>query len=72
MVNEIFTGNIKKILKNNKSEFYLSELNEESTIENEEIDTTVMPELENEESAANRQSTEGHGLKILTPSQMMS
>ena len=54
MVNEIFTGNTKKIFKNDKSEFYLSELNEESTIENEEIDTTVMPELENEESVANR------------------
>ena len=31
-----------------------------------------MPELESEESAAKRQSTEGHGLKILISSQMLS
>ena len=43
------------------------ETDEESALENEEIDTTEMPDLENEESAA-----QGKGLKILTPNQMLS
>ena len=72
MVNEIFSWNTKEFLKNDKGKFYLSEPNRESTIENEEIDTTDMPELESEESAAKRQSTEGHGLKIITPNQMLN
>ena len=42
------------------------ETDEESALENEEIDTTDMPDLENEESAA-----QGKGLKILTPNQML-
>ena len=36
----------------------------------EEPDTTDMPELESEESAAQRREHEGKGLKILTPPQM--
>ena len=35
-------------------------------------DTTDMPELESEESAAQRREHEGKGLKILTPQQMIS
>ena len=38
----------------------------------EEIDTTIMPELESEESAAERRNQQGKGLKILTPNQMLS
>ena len=38
----------------------------------EEIDTTIMPELESEESAAERRNQQGEGVKILTPNQMLS
>ena len=38
----------------------------------EETDTTIMPELESEESAAERRNPQGKGLKILTPNQMLS
>ena len=38
----------------------------------EEMDTTIMPELESEESAAERRNQQGKGLKILTPNQMLS
>ena len=38
----------------------------------EEIDTTIMPELESEESAAERKNQQGEGVKILTPNQMLS
>ena len=40
--------------------------------ENDEIDTTDMPDLETEESAAVRRNQQGRGLKILTPNQMLS
>ena len=39
---------------------------EKESDENEEIDTTTMPDLESEESA-----TEGKGIKILTPKQVL-
>ena len=39
------------------------ESDEESTIENEEIDTTDMSDLENEESAAQIRNHQGKGLK---------
>ena len=35
-------------------------------------DTTEMPDLESEESAAQRKNQQGKGLKILTPNQMLS
>ena len=35
-------------------------------------DTTDMPELESEESAAERRNQQGQGLKILTPDQMLN
>ena len=38
----------------------------------EEIDTIIMPELESEESAAERINQQGEGVKILTPNQMLS
>ena len=38
----------------------------------EEMDTTIMPELESEESAAEKRNQQGKGLKTLTPSQMLS
>ena len=38
----------------------------------EQPDTTNMPELESEESAEQRGNQQGHGLKILTPNQMLS
>ena len=38
----------------------------------EEIDTTIMLELESEESAAERRNQQGEGVKILTPKQMLS
>ena len=39
---------------------------------NEQLDTKDMPELESEESAAERRNQQGQGLKILTPDQMLS
>ena len=48
------------------------ESDEESTSENDEMDTTIMPELESEESAEQRRNQQGKGLKILTPNQMLS
>ena len=38
----------------------------------EEMDTTIMPELEGEESAAERRNQQGKDIKILTPNQMLS
>ena len=38
----------------------------------EQPDTTNMPELESEESAQQRRNKKRKGLKILTPSQMLS
>ena len=38
----------------------------------EQPDTTDIPELESEESAALRREHEGKGLKMLTPQQMLS
>ena len=38
----------------------------------EQPDTTDIPELESEKSAAQRREHEGQGLKILTPEQMLS
>ena len=38
----------------------------------EKMDTTIMPELESEESAAEKRNQQGKGVKILTPNQMLS
>ena len=45
---------------------------EEKQKSHEEPDITDMPELESEESAAERRNRHGRGLKILTPDQMLS
>ena len=37
-----------------------------------QLDTTNMPELESEESAAQKRNQQGKGLKILRPNQMLS
>ena len=36
------------------------------------METTIMPEIESEESAAERRNQQRKGRKILTPSQMLS
>ena len=36
------------------------------------MDTTIMTELESEESAAKWRNQQGEGIKILTPNQMLS
>ena len=41
-------------------------------LENEKDKLRDMPELESEESAAQRRNQRGQGLKILTPQQMLS
>ena len=38
----------------------------------EELDTTIIPELESKESAAERTNQQGKGLKILTSNQLLS
>ena len=38
----------------------------------EQLNTTDMPDLESEESAEQRRKTKGYGLKILTPQQILS
>ena len=47
------------------------ESDEESTLENKEIDAIDMSDLESEDSAAERRNEQGQGLKILTPNQML-
>ena len=51
---------------------YLGEIFNESKTDDEQPDTTNMPELESEESAEQRRNQQGKGLKILTPNQMLS
>ena len=61
------TKNKKKIVKT------MSVLREIlKTKSNKQTDTTDMPELESEESTAERRKIDGKGLKILTPGQMLS
>ena len=87
MVSEIFTGETKKLVENNKGELDLEKSKSDHSDEqkesntarqrfaeqpNEQPDTTVMPELESEESAAQRKEQKAKGLKILTPNQMLS
>ena len=72
MVIEIFIGESKSVGVNKEGSFEIFE--EESSKEKQECDEkpdiTDMPELESEESAAERRK--GHRLKILTPDQMLS
>ena len=48
----------------------ISKSNDKKT--DEQLDATHMPELKSEESAEQRINQQGHGLKILTPNQMLS
>ena len=41
-------------------------------LKSKKIDTIDMPDLESEESAAERRKKKGQGLKILTPNQRLS
>ena len=41
-------------------------------VDNEQPDTTSMPALDSEESAEQKRNKKGHGLKELTPDQMLS
>ena len=52
--------------------FKVKKESDEESDENEEIDTTDIPDLESEESAAERRKQKASGLKILTPNQMVS
>ena len=78
MVDEIFTGEFKWY-KLSDTEYMLlrSKTNQkESDIvkqkSNKQPGTTDMPDLESEESAAQRRNQQGKGLKILTSTQMLS
>ena len=50
----------------------MESINSLKTTFNEQPNTTDMPDLESEESAAQRRNQQGKGLKILTPNQMLS
>ena len=52
--------------------FKVKKESDEESDENEEIDTTDIPDLESEESAAERRKQKASGLKILTPNKMVS
>ena len=74
MVNEIFTGESETDRVNEKGDFeiFKEKSDKEKQESNERPDTTDMPELESEESAAERRNQQGRGLKILTSDQMLS
>ena len=74
MVNEIFTGESKSVGVNEKGDFeiFKEKSGKEKQKSNEQPDNTDMPELEIEESAAERRNRPGKGLKVLTPDQMLS
>ena len=74
MEDETFTGKIKSVEANNDGilEVFEEKLDREKQESDEQPDTTNMPELESEESAEQNKKQRGVGLKILTPSQMLS
>ena len=51
---------------------YLGEIFNGPKTDDEQFDTTDIPGLESEESAAQRRNQQGKGLKISTPNQMLS
>ena len=74
MTDEIFTG-IRRQYKefNNKYVLFRTKIDEkESGITTQQPDTTDMPDLKTEESAAQRRNQQGKGSKILKPNQMLS
>ena len=74
MVNQTFTGESRSVGVNNEGnlEVFKEKSDKEKQESNEKLDTTDMPELEGEESAAERRNQQGKGLKILTSDQMLS
>ena len=50
----------------------MESINSLKTTFNEQPNTTDMPDLESEESAAQRRNQPGRGIKIFTPDQMLS
>ena len=74
MINEIFTRESEGVEVNKEGNFEVlkEKLNKEKQESDEQLDPIDMPELESEESAANRRNQRGKGLKILTPDQMLS
>ena len=52
--------------------FKVEKESDKESDENNEIDTTDMPDLETEEYAAEWRNKQGKGLEILTPNQMLS
>ena len=74
MVNEIFTGESESVGPNEKGDFeiFKEKSDKEKQESNERPDTTDMPELESEQSAAERRNQQERGLKILTSDQMLS
>ena len=78
MVDEIFTGELKwyklsddrYVLLRSKSDQKESDMVEQKS--DEQLDTKDMPDLESEESVAQRRNQEGQRLKMLTPNQMLS
>ena len=69
MVDETFTGKNKSVGVNGKGDFeiFKEKSDKGKQKSNEQPDTTDMPELESEESAAERRNQEVKGLKIPTP-----
>ena len=74
MVNEIFTEEIDgvEVNKEGNFEFFKENSDKEKQESDEQLDTTDMPELEDEESATERRNQQGQRLEILTPDQMVS
>ena len=67
--NEIFTGKIESVgvIEKGNLEIFKEKSDKEKQKSNEKPHTTDIPQLESEESAAERTNQEGRGLKILTP-----
>ena len=74
MVNEIFTGESESVEVNKEGNFkvFKEKLNKEKQESDEQLDNRDMPELESEESGAERRNQQGQGIKILPPDQMLS
>ena len=74
MVNEIFTGESESVEVNKEGNFkvFKEKLNKEKQESDEQLDNRDIPELESEESGAERRNQQGQGIKILPPDQMLS
>ena len=73
MVDEVFTGKINWVKENDKNdpEFFKEKSNIKRQEADKRPDTTNMPDLESEESAAQDEQS-AKGLKIFTPDQIFS